>query len=339
MTPGASPGEPDGQADPAADAVAAAAKMWGDTAVARSGGPAHRGWLDSPLVLRECVQPRLSGNVDENWLAGLVRRLGIPPSGHWLSLGCGGAGTEIGAARRGLFGSMLALDLAEPAIAEARRAAAARGVDRIEFGLVDFNRLELAPAAFDVVLMCMSLHHVAALEKVLRAVRAALKPGGYFLINEFVGPRQFQFPDRQLAVVRELLDALPERLRIDSTTGRVKAEYVRQSVAHWNRWDPSEAVRSDEIVPLLRRTFDVAVELPYGGTVLNLLLEHVVQNWDLREPRDVELFRLLARAEDLLLRTGVLANDFTVMAMRRPTWRSRLRAWRQRRAPHGRLPL
>ena len=185
----------------------------------------------------------------------------------------------------------------------------------------------------------MSLHHVAALEKVLRAVRAALKPGGYFLINEFVGPRQFQFPDRQLAVVRELLDALPERLRLDSTTGRVKTEYIRQSVAHWNRWDPSEAVRSDEIVPLLRRTFDVALELPYGGTVLNLLLEHIVQNWDLREPRDVELFRLLARTEDLLLRTGALANDFTVMAMRRPTWRSRLRAWRHRRVPQGGRPL
>jgi ubiquinone/menaquinone biosynthesis C-methylase UbiE len=317
---------PPGGAGSEAKAAEAVAEIWGDTAVARGGGGVvHKGWLDSPLVLRECVNPRLHGQPDVNWLVGLVKRLGIPLTGHWLSLGCGSAGTEIYAARQGLFESMLALDLAERAIEEARRAAAAKAITKIEFGVVDFNRAALEPARFDVVLMCMSLHHVAALEDVLRAVRTSLKPGGYFLINEFVGPRQFQFPDVQLAVVRALLGALPERLRIDSTSGRVKSEYVRLPVEHWQRWDPSEAVRSDEIVPLLHRYFEVALHLPYGGTVLNLLLEHVVQNWQLGEPGDVELFRLLACTEDLLIRNGVLANDFAVMAMRKRSWKSRLR--------------
>jgi ubiquinone/menaquinone biosynthesis C-methylase UbiE len=314
-----------GGTTPQAQAAEAVAEIWGDTAAARSRGPVHLGWQDSSLVMRECVHPRLHGNPYDGWLAGLVKRLGLPANGHWLSLGCGSAGIEIEAARQGMFGSMLALDLAERAIEEARRSAAAQGVDRIEFGRVDFNRIALAPAAFDVVMMCMSLHHVAALEKVLRAVRAALKPSGYFLVNEFVGPRQFQFSDLQLAIVRDLLAALPERLRIDSTTGEVKRDYLRRSVEHWNRWDPSESVRSDEIVPLLRRTFDVALDLPYGGSVLHLLLEHVVQNWDIGQPRDVELFRLLAGTEDVLIRTGVLANDFTVMAMRKHTWKSRVR--------------
>jgi len=304
--------------------VEAVSEIWGDTAVARAQAP-FQGWLDSPMVLRECVHPRLHGNPDDSWLLGLVKRLGIPGTGHWLSLGCGSAGTEIHAARSGMFTSMQAFDVAGRAIEEARRAAAAQGVGTIEFGVLDFNRLELPAATFDVALMCMSLHHVAELEGVLAGIRTALKPGGYFLINEFVGPRQFQFPDRQLAVVRDLLAALPERLRMDSATGRLKSEYVRLPLAHWNLWDPSEAVRSDEIVPLLHRYFEVVLQLDYGGTVLNLLLEHIIHNFDYGNPADVELFRLLARTEELLIRYGVLANDFTVMAMRKRTWKSRLR--------------
>src|ERR1700674_3557968 len=100
-------------------------------------------------------------------------------------------------------------------------------------------------------------------------------------------------------------------------------------VEHWQRWDPSEAVRSDEIVSLLHRHFDVTLHLPYGRTVLNPLLEHIVHNSRPWHAEDVELFRLLARTEDLLLRNGVLANDFVVMAMRKRCWKSRL--WRRGR--------
>jgi ubiquinone/menaquinone biosynthesis C-methylase UbiE len=303
--------------------AAATATLWGQTAVARTTAPI-RGWLDSPLVLRECVHRRLNGNPDDDWLMGLVKRLAIPSTGRWLSLGCGTAGTEILAGRLGMYASMLALDAAQPALEVARQAAAGQGIDRIEFGTVDLNALTLPKAAFDVVMMCMSLHHVAALERVLRTVRQALKPDGWFLINEFVGPAQFQFPDRQLAVVRDLLASLPERLRMDCTTGSLKTAYPRRPLEHWNRWDPSEAVRSDEIVPLLHRHFDVALQLDYGGTVLNLLLEHIVHNFDCGRPADVEIFLLLARTEELLIREGHLGNDFTVMAMRKPNWRRRL---------------
>src|SRR5258708_10643811 len=131
---GMTPGDAGGGTMPGAQAAEAVAEIWGDTAAARSRGPVHLGWQDSWLVLHECVHPRLHGNPDDGWLAGLVKRLGIPASGHWLSLGCGSAGTEIEAARQGMFQSMLALDLAERAIEEARRSAAAQGIDRIEFG-------------------------------------------------------------------------------------------------------------------------------------------------------------------------------------------------------------
>jgi ubiquinone/menaquinone biosynthesis C-methylase UbiE len=309
----------------------AVAACWGDTAEARRRAPLQ-GWLDSPLVLREYVHPRLYGRAEGNWLAGVAQRLGIAAAGHWLSLGCGGAGAEIRAARDGLFASMVALDVADRAVESARSAAAAAGIGSIEFGVADLNRLTLPAATYDVVMMSMALHHVAALESLFAAVRTTLRPGGIFLVNEFVGPRQLQFTDQQLAIVRDLLGVLPERLRMDSATGQLKTEYVRLPVEHWNYWDPSEAVRSDEIVPLLHRHFHVVLQIDYGGTLLNPLLEHIVHNFDPGNEADVALIRMLARFEALAIRHGVVANDFTVMAMRVPAVPARRRwRWRRRR--------
>lgn len=310
----------------AGGSTAAAAACWGETAAARARAPLQ-GWLDSPIVYREVVNPRVLGARDGNWLGGLMARFEIPSSGHWLSLGCGAAHSEIKAARDGCFASMLALDVAERAIDEARRLAVARGVRNIEFGVTDLNRLRLEPSSYDVVMMAMALHHVAELEHLLAEVRDALRPGGWFLVNEYVGPRQLQYTDVQIAIVRELLAALPERLRMDSATGGLKSEYVRLPVEHWQRWDPSEAVRSDEIVPLLHRTFEVVVQLDYGGSLLNPLLEHIVHNFDPADETAVALVRMLGHVEEVAIRHGLVGNDFTVMAMRAPTWRSLLPRW------------
>jgi ubiquinone/menaquinone biosynthesis C-methylase UbiE len=315
--------------------LARVAELWGRTAAARVETPL-RGWLDSPIVLSEYVQPKQTGSATKNWLVGLVERLGIPRTGRWLSLGCGSAGTEIFASEAGLFSSLHALDASEQALVEARRAAAARGVENLSFARTDLNHVSLPSSTFDVAMMCMSLHHVKNLGGTLSAVRRALKPGGFLFLNEFVGPRQFQFTDLQLGIVRELLALLPERLRIDCTTGLPKTEYVRMPVEHWNVADPSEAIRSDEIVEQVGRLFETILRADYGGTILGLLLEHIVHNFRAEDEGDVSTIRLLARTEDLLIRHGVLASDYTLIAARkRPGWSHRVRSVLTRRDPAG----
>jgi ubiquinone/menaquinone biosynthesis C-methylase UbiE len=299
-----------------------AAELWDRTATDRRVNPLQ-GWLDSPIVLSNYVQPRLSGAPDVNFLVAQATRLAISSDSRWLSLGCGAAGTEILASRSGLFSSMVALDASPASLGVARAAAAEAGVGNIEFSDLDMNHLDLPASAYDVVLMNMSLHHVKDLRSVLSQIDRTLKRTGFFLINEFIGPRQFQFTDRQLQIVRELLDVLPPRWRRDCATGSVKQEYVRMPAEHWNRADPSEAIRSDRIVAEIERRFRVVERIDYGGTILNLLLEHIVHNFDPADEKDVAAVRLLAKTEDLLIRTRALPSDFTVMAMRK---RSRLLA-------------
>jgi SAM-dependent methyltransferase len=293
------------------------ARMWGDKAEARAANPLQ-GWLDSPLVLEEIVQRRQTGSATTNWLVGLIERLGIPKDARWLSLGCGAAGTEIWIAKLGLVGSIDARDASPAALETARRTSTAEGVANVTFDTIDLNDARLPRGAFDVVLMNMSLHHVKELDRLLARAAAALKPGGFFLANEFVGPRQFQFPENRLAVVRDLLAAMPARLR-DDGSDTSKAEYHAFPLEHWNLHDPSEAVRSDQILDAVARHFEIVHRADYGGSILSLLLEHIVHNFSPERTGDVDVLRLLGAFEDVLVRRlGVFPSDYTVLAGRRP---------------------
>ncbi len=289
--------------------------LWDKTAEDRLRNPIQ-GWLDSPIVLESYVQPRVSGAPHVNWLVGLVERQRIPKTGRWLSLGCGATDIEIFASRQGLFRSLTALDASPASLETARRSAGSQGVSNIEFGLADLNRLDLPRSAYDVVLMNMSLHHVKELRETLSQVRGSLRPDSRVLINEFIGPRQFQFTDVQLEIVEQLLRVLPPFWRQDIATGGEKTRYNRMPVEHWNVADPSEAIRSDRIVPEIERQFHVLERIDYGGTVLNLLLEHIIHNFDPAESKDVTAIRLLAEFESILIAKGVLPSDFTMMVLK-----------------------
>jgi len=291
------------------------AARWDETASARARN-SLQGWLDSQWVFSEVFRARVAGDPQGNWLDGLMRRGGVPKGGRWASLGCGAAGEEILAARLGLFASLEGFDASPASLELARRKVAESGLDNLTFAAIDLDGFSLPAGAFDVVLMNMSLHHVRELRPALAAVRRALAPGGALILNEFVGPRQFQFPEAQLATVRALLAALPESLCRDTANGIVKRDYLVWPVEQWNEIDPSEAIRSDLILPELERSFEIAVRIDYGGTLLNLLLENIIHNFDPQDEKDTAILGLLAAFEAVLVDSGFLASDFTALLAR-----------------------
>jgi SAM-dependent methyltransferase len=307
------------------------AQLWDETTRARAIAPIQ-GWLDSPLVLEGYVQWRQSGSAARNWLPGLAARLRLPANGRWASLGCGSGGTEIHAAEQKLFQAMDAFDVSPTSLEQAREASERHGVPWIRFEHRDLNTIELPQATYDAIVFCMSLHHVSALEHVLDQVVQSLRPGGMLLVNEFVGPRQFQFTNVQLKLVRVLLATMPERLRRSCHGGGLKSEYVRMPIEHWNRVDPSEAVRSDEILPEIQKRFELIHRGDYGGTLLGLLLEYIIHNFDAGDREATTVLNGLFQVEGALIRTRFLPSDYTVLAARplgaRPAVR---RFWRRRR--------
>jgi len=235
------------------------------------------------------------------WTTEAMDALGVPVGGRWLDLGCGGGNAEITMAQNGLFDSMVAYDPSPGAIEVARKQAAEAGVSEIDFRCAEVNEIELPEAAFDVAHINMALHHVLELEHVLYQINRALKPGGVFLANEYVGPSQFQFSPGRMALVQDCLDDLPDRLKWNPFANEVKASHPRYSRSWWDEFDPTESVRSDEIPRVLAVNFPTLRRIDYGGNLLNLVLENIAQNFDPAHPDDARHIARLFAAEDMLL--------------------------------------
>ena len=77
--------------------------------------------------------------------------------------------------------------------------------------------------------------------------------------------------------------------------------------------DPSEAVRSAEIVPLLSEYFRVVEIKGYGGAVLHELLYDIAGNFCEENAGSLDHLRTLFALEDELTAAGELADDFAVV--------------------------
>lgn len=277
-------------------------------------------WLRSPLVLRLYVNPLISGHPDKDWLTWLQETYFPQPAAQGLSLGCGAGQLERQAVQRNLCRHLDACDLSPDAIAQARAEAKTAGLaERLNFFVADLNTLELPPARYDLILCPMSLHHVRNLERAFAQARAALRPGGLLALNEFVGPDRLQWSPQQLRAANELLQRLPRRYRrnLDPRGWARLLEPYRRRVRRRPRWrmvldDPSESVRSSEVVPLLEREFAIVERKDYGGTLLQLVLDRIAGNFQDTEA-DRQLLLELCQSERRLIEKGDLPSDFTVI--------------------------
>jgi len=136
-----------------------------------------------------------------------------------------------------------------------------------------------------------------------------MKPNAVFIFDEYVGPRRFQWGDRQLQCINGIIDLLPSKLNKDVQTGKLRDRVTRYTPEQVAEVDPSEAIRSDEIISLAVRNFRVGEERPYGGTILHMLLHMTAGNFLTEEGRP--WLELLFELEDLLLPD--LGSDFTTM--------------------------
>lgn len=82
--------------------------------------------------------------------------------------------------------------------------------------------------------------------------------------------------------------------------------------------DPSEAIRSNEIPEVLNRYLPIMRRFDYGGTILHLLLEHIVGNFSVKSEKDLAILRLLALLEEILIENHILHSDFTVLVAQKP---------------------
>ncbi len=313
-------------------------------------------WLELPAVQRR-LSCKVSGQPDTDWIQHTVQCYfaGVLPLDRCLSLGCGEGALERQLAELGVFCACDAIDVAYGSVARASALAQQSGYDQISYAVKDANTLRLPPVFYDAVWASGAVHHFERLEHVFDQVAAALKPGGLFVLNEYVGPSRFQFPIRQQQAIQACNELLPLEYRrivaarlqrewslqvaggqpfarrlmakmkegglIPAVRRRVQALVARRTGTRPLRTgvnlptassvaavDPSEAVRSAEIMPLLRERFEILEYRPLGGAILQFLLADIAGNFESEEGN--QLLEMLFTIEDTLMARGDLESDF-----------------------------
>jgi SAM-dependent methyltransferase len=206
------------------------------------------------------------------------------------------------------------VDLSDEAVRIATEKARAERFDHLSYRTTDLNTIKLERQAYDVIFGISSVHHIDNLEHLFRQVQQALKPGGYFFLDEFIGPSRFQWTDAQLQSMNGELRRLPKELRRRiSDRNKFKERVIRETVAEIIASDPSEAVRSSEIVPLLNEYFKIVEIKGYGGAILHQLLYDIAGNFCEENAGSLEHLRRLFTLEDELTASGAVSHDFAVI--------------------------
>ena len=304
---------------PSERADAVTSELWGKTAREKSETEEWKRyyWQSHPLTLRH-INRLITGSEEEDWLSFTKRRFFPEPVERGLSLGCGHGTVERDAIALGISRTFDGLDISEEALEVAARDAEQVGLaDSIDYRAADLNTVRLEPAAYDVAFAVQALHHIDALEHLLDEVAASLRPGGLFVVNEYVGPARFQWLDKTEDVMNRILELLPEPYRVNPRNGFVKEHMDRAPADEIARVDPSESIRSDEILELLRSRFDVHYHADYGGTVNQFLLADIAANFHDDDPKDVAILDLVSLIEELLVNERILPSDFAYLVLSR----------------------
>jgi len=235
-----------------------------------------------------------------------------------LSLGCGDGDRELKWAETGKFRIIYGYDISQARIGRANSKAKQRGLDAIvSFHCSDIRSIEEMEAACDVIFTEGSLHHFSPLESILSKIDGMLHKDGYYIVNDFVGPTRFQWTKRQLEVINGVLSALPLRYRRAAGSDRIISRVYRPSRLGMIVSDPSEAVQSSHIMPLLKRKFDIIEVRPYGGTILHPLLHGIAHNFFSNDDMTQSFLQMLFELEDLLLESGDVTSDYAVVICRK----------------------
>jgi tocopherol O-methyltransferase len=210
----------------------------------------------------------------------LAAKAGIPRGGRVLDVGCGLGGSSRWLARQ-LGCSVLGITISPTQARFATQQAAAEGLaDRVEFRVLDANRLEFPPTSFDAVWVVECSEHLDDKPRFLRECAAVLRPGGVLALCAWLAP-DGPATAAQAELLREICAAM-----LCPALGSL-AEY-----AAWMRAAGFDSVQAEDVSASVRPTWDHCAALARRWWVRLLLF----LKGDADTRRFVASFPLMQRA-------------------------------------------
>lgn len=264
-------------------------------------------WFNKPRLvsyMNQCISPETGiGVVGElqHILAGATLQRGI-------SVGCGDGSKEQRFLKAGLVEHFDLFEVSTAYGDAAVRLAAEEGLSgRINVTIGDAFSHDTA-GRYDLVYWDHSLHHMMDVDQAIAWSMAALAPGGWLVVNDYVGPTRLVWRRKEVDFAREFLRTHQARLGFDPTALRYK--HVVDRVRLLLR-DPSEAPQSDRIMPSFQQRCGFGMR-PLGGVMIHLCAPFL----DRIEDEDDPIYDALIAWDKRALEEG--HNHFALGAWQKP---------------------
>lgn len=275
-------------------------------------------WVESNIVMR-AINRNISGDPKIDWVTYIINKYLTKLKGTCtgLSLGCGVGALERQLQQNKIFKTLDAYDFADGAIKQAKASAKKENL-KINYKVADLNRLNLKKNKYNFIFANSIIHHLKNLEFIIKQINQALLSDGLVFLIEYVGPSQFQYTDKQVKIINDIINLLPPiyRKRV-SDPQTLKPLFIPPSKKYMDEHDPSEAIRSAEIVNLFKKNFQVIEHKDFGGTILHMLLQDIVGNFNSENIKDATVLNLLIYFEEYFVKSKIIQSDFTFMVLKK----------------------
>lgn len=252
-----------------------------------------------------------------------------------LSICCGFGEVERTLSKLHVGKKIIGTDIAPGAINTAINRAREENLDNIEYYISDIQKEQLTEKTYDVIWANGALHHIQDLDYVIPMLYKALKPCGFLISNEYVGPNYQQISKHHEELVNAVMHILPHEWREDphelyknAKSKKLKGYYFfkylfsmkqrsnqfgklweKPSISNFLRNDPSECVNSEMIIPTLEKQFDTVDVKYFNGSIVNFALGPAFyNNFNMNNPAHYALLDLLFDVEETLVKIGEIPN-------------------------------
>lgn len=268
-------------------------------------------WLAVPEVMR-WVNSKVSGKPEIWPLSWFQFSLpsDVVPVRYALSLGCGPGNLEREVIRLETARQITGIDVSPASLDLARRLAREAGFSqRIHYhraSALHWLRQRESVRDIDLIFFHGSLHHFEDLEAIVQACAERLEGGnpGLLYADEYIGPSRDEWGPGAIGHAAALFERVPNEFR--------QAKQLKPPVAFQ---DPTEMIRSSEILGVLRSRFEFLEFKPYYGNVVMPLISGI-------KPEGLEhaeIRRILDEAmqlEDYLADRGLIDPMYAIIVAR-----------------------
>lgn len=224
-----------------------------------------RPWWNSP-TLASYINSEICPDHESGVIGALRTATDGAPLALGVSVGAGMGGKERALLKAGLVKKFILYEVSEKRAEAAQKIAHQEGLgDRVESRLGDVFKEETS-REFDLVYWDHALHHMLDVDQAVKWSVDVLRPGGWLLVNDYIGPTRLQWTRQEVDRAREFLAQYGASIGVQPT------DLKRKTILH--RWrqmyrDPSEAPQSDHIEGAYRRHTGTDLRL-IGGTMVHL---------------------------------------------------------------------